>query len=383
MHWLRPSGPCAPSPTTRPGGGAASSGPSKGSATTPPSTARPEARSSPIRPTWPLFRRRLAGINGRPRFGTGAVTVSSLTAQRGVPHRVVCLLGLDDDVAEDPCPHRRTWRRIRPAWATAMPAANSVPSSSTPSSPRATGSSCSAPATTCAPTPRCPPVVAVAELLDVIDATVRAPDAVGPAPAERSDHRRPPPAGLGPSRLRRRRPRRRGAVELRHRRPGCGVGTTTHDRHPALLARASRGARARRPRAPRRTGRRLHQAGRGPPAHPAGREPGPRARRPRRPHHSHPRRPGELDAGRHPPAGSPRPGGVVEHCRRKGRLGAPRAAAGSRAPTRLRRRGHRHRRRSRAAPGRRHGRGARRGGLRPTSDRRRRRATRQSTARCS
>lgn len=35
---------------------------------------------------------------GRVRFGTGAVTVSSLTAQRGVPHRVVILAGLDGDL---------------------------------------------------------------------------------------------------------------------------------------------------------------------------------------------------------------------------------------------------------------------------------------------
>lgn len=43
----------------------------------------------------------LARLNGRPgrvSFGSGAVTVSSLTAQRGVPHRVVCLLGLDGDL---------------------------------------------------------------------------------------------------------------------------------------------------------------------------------------------------------------------------------------------------------------------------------------------
>jgi len=32
---------------------------------------------------------------GRPRFGTGRVTVSSLTSERGIPHRVVCLLGID------------------------------------------------------------------------------------------------------------------------------------------------------------------------------------------------------------------------------------------------------------------------------------------------
>ncbi len=45
-----------------------------------------------------LLRERLVGRPGRPRFGTGAITLSSLTAQRGVPARVVCVLGLDGDV---------------------------------------------------------------------------------------------------------------------------------------------------------------------------------------------------------------------------------------------------------------------------------------------
>jgi exodeoxyribonuclease V gamma subunit len=45
-----------------------------------------------------LMRIRLDASGGRPRFGTGSVTVSSLTAQRGVPHQVVCLLGIDHDL---------------------------------------------------------------------------------------------------------------------------------------------------------------------------------------------------------------------------------------------------------------------------------------------
>jgi exodeoxyribonuclease V gamma subunit len=45
-----------------------------------------------------LMRIRLDASGGRARFGTGSVTVSSLTAQRGVPHPVVCLLGIDDDL---------------------------------------------------------------------------------------------------------------------------------------------------------------------------------------------------------------------------------------------------------------------------------------------
>ncbi len=45
-----------------------------------------------------LLRIRLDSGGGRPRFGSGSVTVSSLTAQRGVPHAVVCLVGIDDDL---------------------------------------------------------------------------------------------------------------------------------------------------------------------------------------------------------------------------------------------------------------------------------------------
>jgi len=45
-----------------------------------------------------LVRRVLSSTAGRPRFDTGRITVSSLTALRGVPHRVVCLLGMDHGV---------------------------------------------------------------------------------------------------------------------------------------------------------------------------------------------------------------------------------------------------------------------------------------------
>ncbi len=45
-----------------------------------------------------LLAARLGGRPGRPRFGSGAITLSSLTAQRGVPHRVVCLLGFDSEL---------------------------------------------------------------------------------------------------------------------------------------------------------------------------------------------------------------------------------------------------------------------------------------------
>jgi len=51
-----------------------------------------------------LFAGRLGGSPGRVRFGTGAVTLSSLTAQRGVPHRVICIIGLDGDIGSTIAP---------------------------------------------------------------------------------------------------------------------------------------------------------------------------------------------------------------------------------------------------------------------------------------
>lgn len=45
-----------------------------------------------------LLHRQLAGRPTRASFRTGALTVCTLTPMRSVPHRVVCLLGLDDEV---------------------------------------------------------------------------------------------------------------------------------------------------------------------------------------------------------------------------------------------------------------------------------------------
>lgn len=59
--------------------------------------AGPEAEGTPVDPAEMigLLGVGLAGTSGRPRFDTGRVTLSSLTARRGVPHRVICLLGMD------------------------------------------------------------------------------------------------------------------------------------------------------------------------------------------------------------------------------------------------------------------------------------------------
>ncbi|MGA1345698.1 MAG: exodeoxyribonuclease V subunit gamma [Ilumatobacteraceae bacterium] len=62
--------------------------------------AGPEAERTPVDPAEMvgLLAGGLASSAGRPRFDTGRVTLSSLTALRGVPHRVICLLGMDLDV---------------------------------------------------------------------------------------------------------------------------------------------------------------------------------------------------------------------------------------------------------------------------------------------
>lgn len=59
-----------------------------------------EPTSTPVPPRElaTLLTARLTGRAGRAAFMSGAITLSSLTAQRGVPHRVVCLLGVDGDL---------------------------------------------------------------------------------------------------------------------------------------------------------------------------------------------------------------------------------------------------------------------------------------------
>jgi exodeoxyribonuclease V gamma subunit len=60
-----------------------------------------------------LFAQHLSGSAGRTPYGSGAVTLTSFTGLRGVPHRVVCLLGVDGDFsaagvkADDLTTHRR------------------------------------------------------------------------------------------------------------------------------------------------------------------------------------------------------------------------------------------------------------------------------------
>jgi exodeoxyribonuclease V gamma subunit len=145
-----------------------------------------EPRTTPVDPAdlAVLVRGRLSAAGGRARFGTGAVTVSSLTAQRGVPHRVVCLLGIDTDAAagglaaEDlaaarPCVGDRDPRGEQRAQLldAVLAAEDRLWVLSTGHDVRTNV--------------EVSPVVALAELLDVVDATVRPPVAADP------DRRRP------------------------------------------------------------------------------------------------------------------------------------------------------------------------------------------------
>lgn len=118
-----------------------------------------------------LLSGQLSGRPGRPRFGTGAVTVSSLTAQRGIPYPVVCLLGLDgelgaagassadDLVAQMPCVGDRDTRsEVRAQLLDAVLAAGEQLVLCS------TGRHLSTNA-------EVPPAVVLAELVDLIDAT--------------------------------------------------------------------------------------------------------------------------------------------------------------------------------------------------------------------
>lgn len=137
-----------------------------------------------------LVRTRLAAGGGRPRFGTGAVTVSSLTAQRGVPHPVICLLGLDSEagsgalpatddlVSAKPCVGDRDQRAEQRAQLldAVLAAEARLLLFSTGHDVRTNVA--------------LPPVVALAELIDVIDATVRTADGSPAHDAVTTDHPR-------------------------------------------------------------------------------------------------------------------------------------------------------------------------------------------------
>lgn len=137
-----------------------------------------EGLEVPVTELAALTRGVLSRQTGRPRFGTGAVTLSSPTALRGVPHRVVCWLGLDGELAvsstaaddltaSPPCVGDRDPRaELRAELLDAVLAAGERLIICTTSRDLHTNAPVA-------------PSVPVAELLDVIDATVRGVDEHG------------------------------------------------------------------------------------------------------------------------------------------------------------------------------------------------------------
>ncbi len=119
------------------------------------------------------------GCAGRPtraNFRTGHLTVCTLVPMRSVPHRVVCLLGLDDGAfpAQAPPATATTCCSTRRTSETATPGPRTGRCCSTRCSRPRTACSCSSAARTSAPNAPRPPAVPVGELLDAIDRTARA-----------------------------------------------------------------------------------------------------------------------------------------------------------------------------------------------------------------
>jgi exodeoxyribonuclease V gamma subunit len=152
---------------------------------------------------------RLAGRATRANFRTGHLTVCTLMPMRSVPHRMVCLLGLDDGafprkaprdgddlVLHDPCVGERDPRsEDRQLLLDALLAATERLIVTYTGNDERTN------------TPR-PPAVPIGELLDAVDATVRCEDGAGPAskrivvahPLQPFDPRNFAPGGLdGPA----------------------------------------------------------------------------------------------------------------------------------------------------------------------------------------
>ena len=69
-----------------------------------------------------LLAERLQGRPTRANFRTGHLTICTLVPMRSVPHRVVCLLGLDDGVV----PAQGAARRRRPACSTTRTSASAT-----------------------------------------------------------------------------------------------------------------------------------------------------------------------------------------------------------------------------------------------------------------
>ena len=88
-----------------------------------PPTPRRRARGLRLSDVRALMGERVAGRPTRANFRTGTLTICTMTPMRSVPHRVVCLLGVDDGVfpragavdGDDVLARTPAHRRERPA----------------------------------------------------------------------------------------------------------------------------------------------------------------------------------------------------------------------------------------------------------------------------
>ena len=181
-----------------------------------------------------LLTERLKGKATRANFCTGHLTVCTLVPMRSIPHKVVCLLGLDDGsfprhierdgddlTAQDPRVGDRDARsEDRQLLLDALLAAREHLVITYSGHDERSNQ------------PR-PPAVPVGELFDVVDHTVRTTDGTGTR-----RHRGPAPAAaLRPTELRARQAHPRPALELRRAQPRRGprrARTRTGDLRPFL-----------------------------------------------------------------------------------------------------------------------------------------------------
>ena len=214
---------------------------SAGSAARPPAS----ARSTCGCPTYARCSSdRLAGRPTRANFRTGTLTVCTMVPMRSVPHRVVCLLGLDDGVfprqgavdgddvlARDPMTGERDARsEDRQLLLDAILAATQTLVVTYTGANEFSGQ------------PR-PPAVPLGEVLDALDATASTGDG---RLGLRGRHRPPPAAALRPEERLARRPRRRRDVLLRHRRRGRRAGRRRAAHAAGPVPRRTAAARRRR-----------------------------------------------------------------------------------------------------------------------------------------
>ena len=198
-----------------------------------------------------LLAERLRGRPTRAGFRTGTLTVATLVPMRSVPHRVVCLLGLDDgvfpragEVDGDDVLARRPLVGERDARSEDRQLLlDAIMAATEHAGRRPLRAPTSAPG--CAARPRC----RSGELLDAVAATAPGVDVVVRAPAAavrraqlrraRAVQLRPRRAGRGPRR--RRAARRAAAVPARPAAPGAAPGTVALDDLVAFLEHPVKG----------------------------------------------------------------------------------------------------------------------------------------------